>query len=203
MLTREPMTPEAPSLSTLCGCGWVFERHLETWNGARGGAPRRCSWGACQHQPSTALLRKCQKAVGRKCTRRQRSSVADMHAPTRLTSILVDRANSDRRTVIASCLGHGFKFAPVLGEILADIAEGKVPAFPSMDLPRTGHVGCPRFRIWLRLVDIYTAWGSRRWPPPCPCRQQVTISNGWERHEKQQLSAPLVARGCRGKLSFR
>jgi len=43
---------------------------------------------------------------------------------------LIDRAEHDSRIVIASaCSGHGFKFAPVLGEILADMAEQKRPAF--------------------------------------------------------------------------
>lgn len=44
---------------------------------------------------------------------------------------LFDRAEHDPRIVVASaCSGHGFKFAPVLGEILADMAEHKTPAFP-------------------------------------------------------------------------
>jgi sarcosine oxidase len=43
---------------------------------------------------------------------------------------LIDRSANDRRIIIASaCSGHGFKFAPVLGEILADMAEQKTPAF--------------------------------------------------------------------------
>jgi len=33
------------------------------------------------------------------------------------------------RVFIAALAGHGFKFAPVLGEILADILEGKAPAW--------------------------------------------------------------------------
>jgi sarcosine oxidase len=44
---------------------------------------------------------------------------------------LIDRAEHDPRIIIASaCSGHGFKFAPVLGEILADMAECKTPGFP-------------------------------------------------------------------------
>jgi sarcosine oxidase len=32
--------------------------------------------------------------------------------------------------VVASpCSGHGFKFASVIGEILADLADGRSPAF--------------------------------------------------------------------------
>ena len=30
---------------------------------------------------------------------------------------------------IAALAGHGFKFAPVLGEILADMLEGNAPAY--------------------------------------------------------------------------
>ena len=36
---------------------------------------------------------------------------------------IVDRLPDDPRVIIASpCSGHGFKFAPVIGEILADLA---------------------------------------------------------------------------------
>ena len=36
---------------------------------------------------------------------------------------LIDRAAHDPRIVLASaCSGHGFKFAPVIGEIAADLA---------------------------------------------------------------------------------
>jgi sarcosine oxidase len=58
---------------------------------------------------------------------------------------LIDRAEHDPRIIIASaCSGHGFKFAPVLGEILADMAEHKVPAFP---------------------IDGFAADAKRRLPP--------------------------------------
>jgi sarcosine oxidase len=44
---------------------------------------------------------------------------------------LIEHAKYDERIIIASaCSGHGFKFAPVLGEILADLAESKTPIFP-------------------------------------------------------------------------
>ncbi|MBR0757099.1 N-methyl-L-tryptophan oxidase [Bradyrhizobium jicamae] len=44
---------------------------------------------------------------------------------------LIDRAAHDARIIVASaCSGHGFKFAPVIGAILADMAEDKTPAFP-------------------------------------------------------------------------
>ena len=36
----------------------------------------------------------------------------------------------DERIVIASpCSGHGFKFASVIGEVLADLASGRPPGF--------------------------------------------------------------------------
>jgi sarcosine oxidase len=42
---------------------------------------------------------------------------------------VVDRSPVDPRIILASpCSGHGFKFASVLGEVLADLAVGKTPA---------------------------------------------------------------------------
>ena len=36
---------------------------------------------------------------------------------------IIDRLDGDERVVVASpCSGHGFKFGPVLGEALADLA---------------------------------------------------------------------------------
>jgi sarcosine oxidase len=44
---------------------------------------------------------------------------------------IIDRLPDNPRMIIASpCSGHGFKFAPVLGVLLADLAEGKQPVFP-------------------------------------------------------------------------
>jgi len=41
----------------------------------------------------------------------------------------IGRSRSDERIVLASpCSGHGFKFASVLGEVLADLAVGTAPA---------------------------------------------------------------------------
>jgi len=37
--------------------------------------------------------------------------------------------DDDRVWVYSPCSGHGFKFAPVIGEVLADMVEGKQPAF--------------------------------------------------------------------------
>ena len=43
---------------------------------------------------------------------------------------ILDRHPEDRRVVLASpCSGHGFKFAPAIGEALADLTEEKVPRF--------------------------------------------------------------------------
>jgi sarcosine oxidase len=42
---------------------------------------------------------------------------------------VLDRSSVDPRVVLASpCSGHGFKFASVIGEVLADLALGKAPA---------------------------------------------------------------------------
>jgi sarcosine oxidase len=41
---------------------------------------------------------------------------------------IVDNSSGDPRVVLASpCSGHGFKFSSVLGEVLADLATGRVP----------------------------------------------------------------------------
>ena len=43
---------------------------------------------------------------------------------------LIDRHPQRKNVLIASpCSGHGFKFAPVIGEILADLVQGKPPRF--------------------------------------------------------------------------
>jgi len=43
---------------------------------------------------------------------------------------LIDRSPADGRVILASpCSGHGFKFAPALGEVLADLALDRSPAF--------------------------------------------------------------------------
>lgn len=42
---------------------------------------------------------------------------------------IIDRHPADARIVIASaCSGHGFKFAPLIGEALADLVAGRAPA---------------------------------------------------------------------------
>jgi sarcosine oxidase len=43
---------------------------------------------------------------------------------------VIDRLPDDERVLVASpCSGHGFKFAPAVGEILADLATGESPRF--------------------------------------------------------------------------
>jgi sarcosine oxidase len=43
---------------------------------------------------------------------------------------LIDRSPRDPRVILASpCSGHGFKFAPALGEVLADLATDRTPGF--------------------------------------------------------------------------
>jgi sarcosine oxidase len=43
---------------------------------------------------------------------------------------VIDALPGDERVIVASpCSGHGFKFAPALGEVLADLATGERPRF--------------------------------------------------------------------------
>jgi sarcosine oxidase len=43
---------------------------------------------------------------------------------------VIDRLPGDERVIVASpCSGHGFKFAPAVGEVLADLATGEQPRF--------------------------------------------------------------------------
>ena len=48
-----------------------------------------------------------------------------------------DRPSSQWKNVLIAspCSGHGFKFAPVIGEILADLVQGKPPRFDLGALP--------------------------------------------------------------------
>jgi sarcosine oxidase len=51
------------------------------------------------------------------------TNVADEH-------FVIDRLPGMEQAIIASpCSGHGYKFASVMGEILADLAMGARPAF--------------------------------------------------------------------------
>ena len=43
---------------------------------------------------------------------------------------VIDHLPEDERVIVASpCSGHGFKFAPAIGEVLADLATGEQPRF--------------------------------------------------------------------------
>ena len=43
---------------------------------------------------------------------------------------IIDTLPGNPEVIVASpCSGHGFKFASVIGEILADLATGKTPRF--------------------------------------------------------------------------
>ncbi len=75
-----------------------------------------------------------------------RAEATCLYTTTPDTRFLLDRAGP---LVIGSpCSGHGFKFVPLIGRILADLTDGIVPAGP--------------FR---RLGDPITA-GDRRYPAP-------------------------------------
>ena len=51
-----------------------------------------------------------------------------MYTRTPDEDFVIDRSSIDSRIVLASpCSGHGFKFASVIGEVLADLALGKAP----------------------------------------------------------------------------
>lgn len=53
-----------------------------------------------------------------------------LYTNTPSEDFLIDRSPLDRRVILASpCSGHGFKFCPVVGEVLADLTEDRHPAF--------------------------------------------------------------------------
>lgn len=59
-----------------------------------------------------------------------RESAVCLYTNTMDGDFLLDRSPLDSRVILASpCSGHGFKFAPALGEVLADLAEDRAPAF--------------------------------------------------------------------------
>ena len=59
-----------------------------------------------------------------------RASTVCMYTNTPDEHFLIDRHPGHPQMLIASaCSGHGFKFAPVIGEILADLMEGERPRF--------------------------------------------------------------------------
>ncbi len=59
-----------------------------------------------------------------------RQSAACLYTNTPDGDFILDRHPEEARVLVASpCSGHGFKFAPAIGEALADLAEGKPPRF--------------------------------------------------------------------------
>ncbi|NOT09530.1 MAG: N-methyl-L-tryptophan oxidase [Gemmatimonadales bacterium] len=59
-----------------------------------------------------------------------RDSSVCLYTNTPDEDFLVDRSPADPRVILASpCSGHGFKFAPAIGEILADLVQGRPPRF--------------------------------------------------------------------------
>ena len=78
-----------------------------------------------------------------------RSAVC-MYTNTPDGHFVVDRDPEHPNVVLASpCSGHGFKFMIALGEILADLAEGKAPRFDlsAFGLERLRDTAGPRFRV--------------------------------------------------------
>jgi len=58
-----------------------------------------------------------------------RSAVVCLYTNTPDGDFLIDRSPDDRRVILASpCSGHGFKFAPAIAEVLADLALDREPA---------------------------------------------------------------------------
>jgi sarcosine oxidase len=59
-----------------------------------------------------------------------RASMVCLYTNTPDEHFLIDRHPRHSRVLIASaCSGHGFKFAPVIGEIVADLAQQRTPRF--------------------------------------------------------------------------
>ena len=59
-----------------------------------------------------------------------RRAAVCLYTNTRDERFLIDRHPAHAQVLIASpCSGHGFKFAPVIGEIVADMIEARPPTF--------------------------------------------------------------------------
>ena len=59
-----------------------------------------------------------------------RQSAVCLYTNTPDRDFILDRHPSDPRVIVASpCSGHGFKFAPAIAEVLADLVEDRPPAF--------------------------------------------------------------------------
>jgi sarcosine oxidase len=66
------------------------------------------------------------KGLGARCTR----STVCLYTVTPDAGFIIDRLPQSNRVIVASCCsGHGFKHSPAIGEILADMVEGRDPAF--------------------------------------------------------------------------
>ena len=104
----------------------LLGRTLESGDAARQDA------GAEDTAPiAAALARLIPAAAG---SVKQRTTC--LYTSTPDADFIVDRHPADPRLILASaCSGHGFKFASVLGEILADLAQGREAAH---DLSRFG-----------------------------------------------------------------
>jgi sarcosine oxidase len=108
------------------GSGFKMASHVLGPSLASADALRQDAAAADENRIRMALGRYLPEADGR-CLRMQTC----MYTNTPDGHFLLDRAEHDARIVIGSaCSGHGFKFAPVLGEILADMAQNKPPRFP-------------------------------------------------------------------------
>ena len=67
---------------------------------------------------------------------RHRASAVCLYTNMPDGHFLIDHHPEWTNVLIASpCSGHGFKFAPVIGEILADLVQGKPPRFDLDALP--------------------------------------------------------------------
>jgi sarcosine oxidase len=59
-----------------------------------------------------------------------REAAVCLYTNTPDAHFVIDRLPSDERLIVASpCSGHGFKFAPAIGEVLADLATDEQPRF--------------------------------------------------------------------------
>ena len=59
-----------------------------------------------------------------------RDAAVCLYTNTADEDFVIDHVPDDDRVIVASpCSGHGFKFAPAIGEVLADLATGEQPRF--------------------------------------------------------------------------
>lgn len=86
-----------------------------------------------QREVSTQEVDEVRRAVQRfvpAAAGRVRASSVCLYTNTPDEHFWIDRHPSQADVIVASpCSGHGFKFAPVVGEIVADLVEGKPPRF--------------------------------------------------------------------------